>query len=301
MPDENRPPAIRSDTIRGATIFAASAAIFGLMAFTVKLATNRGIGGEQIAVIRFATGLLPLLVPAVRRKSLEWTRKDLLLSRGIFGGLAVLCYFSAIAHVPVGIATLLNYTTPIFSGIYAAIFAGEPIRARVAIPLAVAFSGVFLVVSASGGDAARFGFGKWELIALSSALFSGAAVTSIRVARRTENSWAIFASFSLFGLLTTLPFGLLAWTWPDAISWALLGLVGALSIAAQLLMTHAFRWVQTLIGGVISQLAVLVSMSLGILVLGERLTVQSALGAALTFAGVIAVMIVSTRGWVKEQ
>jgi len=302
LSDETRPDAVRSDTIRGTLIFAAAGALFGMMAFTVKLAAGRGIGGPQIAVIRFAFGLLPLLlIPSVRRRSLVFQRFDLLLYRGVFGGLAVLCYFSAIEHVPVGIATLLNYTTPVFSGIYAALFAGEPIRAKVLAPLAVAFSGVFLVVSANGSASAHFGFGRWELVALCSAVFAGAAVTSIRVARRTENSWAIFTSFSLFGLITTLPFGLRGWTKPDPTAWLLLAVVGVLSIVAQLFMTHAFRWVQTLIGGVISQIAVLVSMTLGILVLGERLTTQSALGATLTFGGVIAVMLVSSRGFVKEQ
>lgn len=292
---------MRSDTIRGTLIFAASAALFGLMAFCTKLATARGVPGPQIAVVRFAIGLLPLLLPAVRAKSLQWTRVDLLLYRGLFGGFAVLCYFSAIEHVPVGIATLLNYTTPLFSGIYAAIFAGEPLRAKVMVPLGFAFFGVFLVVTAGGDGTMHFSLAKWELVALGSAVLSGAAVTSIRVARRTDNSWAIFTSFTVLGLVATLPFAIRTWVRPDLGSWTLLALVGGLSVAAQLFMTHAFRWVQTLIGGVISQLAVLVSMSLGILVLGERLTAQSAFGAALTFGGVIAVMLVSSRGWVKEQ
>ncbi len=271
------------------------------MAFSVKLATMRGLEGPQIAVLRFAFGLLPLLlVPSVRRKSLQWTRLDLLLYRGIFGGFAVLCYFSAIAHVPVGVATLLNYTTPLFSGIYAAIFAGEPLRARVVAPLAVAFTGVYIVIRGNG-VAGPVTVGAWELVALSSAVFAGAAVTSIRVARRTENSWAIFSSFTLLGFLVTLPFALRNWTSPDATGWLLLSAVGIFSIGGQLLMTHAFRWVQTLIGGVISQVAVVVSMSLGIIVLGERLTLQSALGSVLTLTGVIAVMLVSARGFVKEQ
>ena len=35
-----------------------------------------------------------------------------LLLRGAYGGAAVLFYFLGIAHLPVGIATLLNYTAP---------------------------------------------------------------------------------------------------------------------------------------------------------------------------------------------
>ena len=270
------------------------------MAFVVKIA-SAGVGGAQIAVIRFAVGVLPfLLIPSVRRQSLEWQRFDLLVYRGFFGGLAVLCYFSAIPHVPVGIATLLNYTTPLFSGVYAAIFAGERIRARVVVPLAVAFFGVVLVVR---GNAAMSDspFGGWELLALASAVFAGAAVTSIRMARRTESSWSIFTSFCIFGLVATLPFGLWNWTWPTAFEWVLLVLVGLLGLVGQILMTHAFRWVPTLTAGVISQVAVPVSMALGIFFLGERLTLTMLAGAALTLAGIVSVMLVSARGYVKEQ
>ena len=38
------------------------------------------------------------------------TNKVGLLMRGAYGGAAVLFYFLGIAHLPVGIATLLNYT-----------------------------------------------------------------------------------------------------------------------------------------------------------------------------------------------
>ncbi len=281
-------------------LFLASSSLFGLMAFIAKLASDR-IPGSQVAMIRFAVGLVPiLLVPGIRRRSFEWTRMDLLILRGFFGGTAVLFYFLAIAHIPVGVATLLNYLSPVFAGIYAAVFAGEPLRARIVAPLMLALVGVWLVVGAHPNGAGVLGFGPWELVGLLSAVCSGAAVTAIRVARRTENSWAIFSSFSIFGIIVTAPFALWGWVWPSASEWVLLALVGLVSIAAQMLMTHAFRWVQTLIAGVISQLGVVVAMILGALFLAEKLTPRSLLGTAITLTGVIAVMVVSNRRVVDE-
>lgn len=272
-----------------------SSTLFGIMAFFAKLASAR-LPGSQVAMIRFAVCLIPLLlVPRYRKASLTFTRIDLLFYRGFFGGLAVLLYFVAIEHIPVGLATLLNYTAPIFSGLFAALFIGEPLRWRVIAPLAIAFTGVVLVVRGHATPGELVGFGPWESLGLLSAVLSGAAVTAIRVARRTESSWSIFGSFSLFGLLATLPFGAYQWMTPTSDEWALLLMVALVSIAAQLLMTSALRWVEAVTAGVFAQLAVIISMICGSLWLNEHLTTMSLIGASLTMIGVLVVIVVSAH------
>jgi drug/metabolite transporter (DMT)-like permease len=115
-------------------------------------------------------------------------------------------------------------------------------------------------------------------------------VTAIRVARRTEGSWAIYTSFNSIGLLVTLPFALAAWSSPGLAGWlALLG-VASFSMVAQLLMTHAYRWIDNLRAGVVQQLSVFVAMAMGAAFLGERVTAGSLLGSLLTVAGVVAVV-----------
>lgn len=272
-----------------------SSTLFGIMAFFAKLASAR-LPGSQVAMIRFAVCLIPmLLIPRYRKASLTFTRIDLLFYRGFFGGLAVLLYFVAIEHIPVGLATLLNYTAPIFSGLFAALFIGEPLRWRVIGPLAIAFTGVILVVRGHATPGELVGFGLWESLGLLSAVLSGAAVTAIRVARRTESSWAIFGSFSLFGLLATLPFGAYQWMTPTSEEWALLLMVALVSIAAQLLMTSALRWVEAVTAGVFAQLAVIISMICGSLWLNEHLTAMSLIGASLTMIGVLVVIVVGSH------
>lgn len=244
-------------------------------------------------MIRFAIHLIPiLLIPRLLRASLQFGRIDLLFYRGFFGGLAVLLYFLTIEHVPVGMATLLNYTAPVFSGFFAAMFIGEPVRPRVIVPLLVAFAGIFLVVR--GSSAGPGGINRWVLAGLGSAILSGAAVTSLRVARRTEGSWPIFASLSVFGVVATAPFAIMNWQTPTGSEWVLLLLIGIFSIGAQLTMTHAYRWVENITAGVISQLAVVISMTLGALWLNERPTALTLAGSVLTLSGVLAIMWVAS-------
>lgn len=267
-----------------------SSALFAAMAFAAKLASE-ALSGSLVAFFRFAIMLLPLLfIPGTARKAVTFERLDVLFYRGFFGGVAVLLYFLSIEHVPVGIATLLNYASPIFSVAFAALFLGERTDRRLLPPLVAALVGMVLV---AGGGAERIGglrFGIWEAAGLASSVLSGAAVAAIRAARRTEGSWAIYGSFTLFGLLATAPFGLASFRPPTPAEWLLLAAVGLTSVAAQLLMTYAYRWVTNLQAGVVNQLTVVLTMGLGAVFLGDRLTPLQIFGSLLTLSGVVGVV-----------
>ncbi len=275
-------------------VIAGSALCFAAMAFAAKLA-SRTVPGGELAFLRFVLMLVPLLFSTrLRRRALDIRRLDLLVYRGVFGGTAVLLYFLAIEHVPVGVATLLNYSSPVWAVLFAALFLGERTRPRLLVPLVVALSGMVLVTGAFAHPEHPFRLGRWEAVGLLSAVLSGAAVASIRAARRTENSWAIYTSFSIFGLFVAAPGALWNFRWPDPVAWLLVLLVGGFSIAAQLLMTYAYRWVTNLQAGVLAQITVVVSMALGVTFLGDRLAPQQLLGAALAVGGVIGVVLLSS-------
>ena len=281
-------------TTRALMLMTASATFFGLMAFSAKLASAR-LSGPQVAMIRFAIGLLPpLLVPRYRRAATHFQRLDLLFLRGFFGGIAVLFYFIAIAHINVGVATLLNYTAPIFSGAFSMLFIGEKISPKVLLPMPVALFGVFLVVHAHARPGDLLGMGKWELFELLSAVSSGAAVTAMRRARRGENSWSVYTSFCLLGLFTCAPFGIATWRTPTPSEWIALAATSLFAIGAQLLLTFSLRWVDAMTVGVISQLAVPIAMILGAALLDEKIPAKATLGSLLTMAGVVGVVYVTS-------
>jgi len=276
---------------RALLIMVIAATLFGAMAFAAKIASSR-LSGPEVAMIRMAIGLLPcLLISRYRRAAMHFRRLDLILYRGIFGGIAVMLYFLAIEHTTAGIATLLNYTAPIWIGLFSMLFIGERTNGRVLIPLSIALVGIFLVVRGE-----PFGFGRWEIAGACSAIASGAAVTAMRAARRAENSWSVYASFCLFGMLVNAPLAILSWRMPVGRDWIALLATSLFAMGAQLLLTFSLRWVDAMTVGVISQLAVLISMSLGAVFLEERITGIAAIGATLTIAGVIGVTYISSLG-----
>lgn len=279
-------------TPRHPSLFVAlSAVCFALMGVATKVAAGH-LSGARISCVRFALMLLPVvLVPGLRRRATTFHRWDLLLYRGVFGGVAALLYFLAIEHIPIGLATLLNFTNPVFSVLFASLFLGERFDLRLLAPLAVVLAGVTLAAGADAPELGALHFGLWELAALGSAVLGGAAVTAVRAARRSESSWSIYASFSLFGFIAAAPFAASGPpVSPPPAVWLWLAGVGVASIAAQLSMTFAYRWVTNLQAGMILQLTVVLSLLMGALALGERLTALQTVGCGVTLAGVVGVI-----------
>jgi len=271
------------------------------MAVAARVA-SRHIPGPEVAMFRFVVGVLAVLVAvASGRARLRPRRWGWLLLRGIFGGTAVFLYFGCIEHVGAGMATLLNYTAPVWSLLLGWWLLGERPRRTAAVALVLTLLGVACVVS---GTLRSVHNGIWALAGALSALASGVAVTSIRAVRRrgadgsSESSWTVFASFTGFGLLVTLPgvFGPLGrWVTPSPFDWGVLAGVGVLSVAAQLLMTQALEHVTGATMGIIHQLTVVVALVCGVLFMGERLTGWSLLGAVLTLSGVAWTVLTAAR------
>ena len=263
-----------------------SSILFGAMAFEAKRASAHLFGAE-VAFWRFAIGLGVLALAfgtrIVRPRFGHW---GLLVLRGVFGGMAVLCYFTSIAHIDVSIATLLNFTSPVFVALFATLFLGERLGLRLVAALALTIGGVALLAR-SHAPPGSWGFGRWEGVGLLGAAASGAAITTIRGLRvRDIGAWEIFTSFCAFGLLCTAPQTFSAYASPTAVEWISLGAVGLLAVIAQLMMNHALGSIGAAVSGPIYQVTPVVTLVLGALFLGEPVNALAIVGAVLTLGGV---------------
>lgn len=264
-------------------ILAGSSLLFAVMALLAKAAAAR-LPGAEVAFVRFLFGIGACSVVAATRGMRVRNRRGLLL-RGLLGGGAVLGYFTAIQHLPVGLATLLNYTAPVFTAVWAALFFGEPLDGVIAASLALATAGVSLV-SLGSARGAMPGFGRWVIVGAVSAVLSGGAVAVIREVRKTDGAWEVFASFCVVGAAITGIPTLPRWVAPEPREWALLASVGATSVIAQMGLTWSLRYVRAAHAGVLQQLTPLGALCLGALFYGDRISPMSAGGAALALVGV---------------
>ncbi|MBN2575651.1 MAG: DMT family transporter [Deltaproteobacteria bacterium] len=294
----------RSGTHNASLVALAATGFFATMGMVARL-LSRSFPGTQIAMVRFAVGVVVvLLLLPILRSGLRPQRWGWLLSRGVFGSTAALLYFVSIEKIGVGIATLLNNTSPVWSMLFAWLLLRERPHKQTAAAVAMTVVGVALVASGQGHG---WRLGGWELLATLSAVLAGMAITSVRATRREsadgtegESSWTVFASFTVLGLLATLPtvlppYG--TWIEPNAQQWLLLVVCGLLSVGGQVLMTSSLGKLTAVSLGITQQTTVVLAMAGGIFFFGEPLSPRGAIGSVITVSGVLwSMRAETTRG-----
>jgi drug/metabolite transporter (DMT)-like permease len=128
-------------------------------------------------------------------------KKKLLLVRGIFGGLSIICSFLAVKNLNLSIATVIVSTGPIFTGLMSCICKKNNWTTINTISLIICFSGLLIICYKGFKDRiANFFIGF--VAALSSAIFS--ALVNITINEiKDENTFIItFYAMSVCILLT---------------------------------------------------------------------------------------------------
>jgi drug/metabolite transporter (DMT)-like permease len=281
----------------GPLLMVTGALLFGAMSVATRSLSDQ-LGAAQIALVRFVIGLAMVLgVRAVRPGLVTMQRPWLLFWRGLFGGVAVLLYFVAIGRLGAGLATMLNYTFPLWAALFASVTLGERVGRRGLTGMALATGGLVIAVGPTsitrlveGPFASGAGLGL--AAGLVSSVFGGAATTVVRAARRTESALAVFGGFCLVGALICLPFALADWRTIDAHAAGMLLVVGLLSFGAQVLFTWSLKYVPAGTGSLTTQLTIVSSYALAALFLGESIPTHALGGGALVLVGVF---LASTR------
>jgi drug/metabolite transporter (DMT)-like permease len=272
---------------RGVLLIVVSCVLFaGMAALARVLSASMHTG--QIVFLRFAIGLVGTGgLFAYKRQRPQLGRPWLLASRGILGALAVYFYFVAISALGVGPATLLNYAAPCYAAVFAVLFLRERPTPHLIGGLVVATVGAALVAWSTSDASKPFALEGGAWAGLISAVFSGAAMTSIRALRRDTDATTVFFGFCVFGTLLGLPFALIHWTPLTPTLWAISLAMGVLSFGAQMLFTYAFGFVTASVGSATTQLTPAFSWVLGLVFLGEQLIPLSLVGALLCMGGVV--------------
>jgi uncharacterized membrane protein len=101
-----------------------------IMSLLVKLAGRR-IPSQELVLVR-ALITLALSYAALRRAGLgvRGTHPRLLVLRGVAGCAGLTCFYYSLVHLPLGEATLIQYTNPVFAAVMAAVVLRERVGAR---------------------------------------------------------------------------------------------------------------------------------------------------------------------------
>lgn len=256
--------------------------LLGLQPIPVALIARYDVGAATAVFDRFLLSLVFVIgICLLRRRALKTAQPRMLVMRGVLGGGAVLLYFTSIQLAGVARGTLLNYTYPIWANLFAWGLGARPTRAFW-VSLFIALIGVWFILVPETGLGMR-GVGLGEVSGLMSAVLAGAAVLTIKELRRTDESLTVIASFSLFGMLMSLPFAPLSemerLLRPEVVPYSL-G-IALLAFLGHVFFTRGYRGVSVQRATLLSLSVPLVAGVAGILALGEDLTGRFSFGALL--------------------
>jgi len=257
-----------------------SAAIFAVVAMFIKLVPS-GFTGPFISMARFAIGIvLGLLYLKLTRTPFHVRHKPFWILRGFFGSVAMVLYFTAIQMTGSGRATLLLNTFPIFAALFGYIIFREAITGTQFISIILCVIGVIFVFY-DGSSYSMLG----NLVGLASGMGRGIAVHFIKRSVSRNNPVVVYLSACFWGMLI-LP--VTASQIPQ-LSWAsgiLLLLIGTLAFAAQVLMTHGIRSVNTITASLLTYTTIPLTIVLGLLI-GEELRGKFFVGIIFIATGLI--------------
>jgi drug/metabolite transporter (DMT)-like permease len=156
--EESRARRFPSRAAIGYALVLSAICLWSVNATIAKIVVDSGgMSALRLAQVR-ATGaglLLFLAVALLRPRSLRIAGRRELLFLAAFGvlGLALVhfLYFTAITHMDIGIALVIQYIAPVLVAVWARFFVHEPVRRRLWVALALALLGLSLVVEIWGG------------------------------------------------------------------------------------------------------------------------------------------------------
>jgi DME family drug/metabolite transporter len=282
----------------GALFVIAAATLWGTTGTSQALAPQ-GAGPLAIGTLRMLVGGAGLLAFALwRGKRLDlrtWPWKAIVLAAVCMAAYQVL-FFSGVARTGVAVGTIVGIgSSPILAGALAFVFRGERPGWKWVIATALAVAGGSLLASGSGGL-------HVELLGLLLAIGAGGAyATFILVSKGllegSSSEMALAVIFCL-GALILLPLLLtqnMAWLLqPRGLAVALhLGLVTV--GVGYTLFWAGLRRVPVAMAGTLTLAEPLTAGMLGVLVLGEHLTLTAGLGIGLILVGLVVLSVVSRQ------
>ncbi|MBD3639134.1 MAG: DMT family transporter [Crocinitomicaceae bacterium] len=241
---------------------------------------------------------LSICMAIIRRKKIPFfgNNKKWLLIRGISGATALTCFFITLKHLPLAIATTVQYLSPIFTILFAIKLQKESVKPIQWIFFAVSFSGVAFLGLA--GEKSLHIDPKWLLLGLFSAVISGIAYNAIMKCRNTDQPVTIVMYFPLVATPVMLVLSLVTgFVVPVGIEWLLLIGIGALTQVAQITMTRAFHADVAARVTPIKYVGAIYAVAAGFFIFDETLGLYSSLGIILVLLGVLLNTFLKQMKW----
>ncbi len=225
----------RSPIVQAALLMVLGAVCVAIQNGMIRV-VSADVHAFEVVFFRNLFGLFAML-PFMGGLRLEMFRarrpgRLLLMSVGHVAGM--ICYFVAIAYLPLAEVIALAFSKPLFATVGAALVLHEVVRGRRWAAVGLGLAGVLIVLRP--GAAAISPFAGLVLLG---ALLAAVVTLMIKRLTLTERVPTIVWYQALFATLLSLPLALLHWRTPDLSGWLLLIAIGGFGTLSWLTLTRS--------------------------------------------------------------
>ena len=253
----------------------------GVTALVKMLGTR--LPAPQTAFLRYAFGLV-LVLPALKAVlAAKITRKQLgiLSVRGAVHTGGVILWFFAMARIPIADVTAMNYVSPVYVTIAAALFLGEKLAFRRIIAVSLGLVGALIIL--------RPGFRELNPGHIAMIFVPMSFGASYILAKRASSELSPTVIVTMLTVVVSIglaPIAYPVWITPTAYEMAILAGVAVLATLAHYAMSLAFQAAPVSVTQPVTFLQLVWAVLLGSLVFGEAIDPFVVLGGAIIVASV---------------
>ena len=237
----------------------------------------------QGAFLRYILGvvfLIPMIGP-IRQAHLTKRHLWMFGWRGVAHTLAVICWFYAMTRIPLAEVTAMNYLSPIYVTIGAALLLGERLPPRRLAAVFVALIGAMIILR-PGMRALNLG----HLAMIFTAFGFAAGYLIAKVLSAELKPAVIVGMLSITVTIGLAPFAWAAWVTPTLAQVGWMFLVAAFATAGHYTMTLSFAAAPLTVTQPVTFLQLIWAVTLGALFFGEPLDNWVILGGGVIMAAI---------------
>ena len=248
----------------------------------VKTVGSR-LPATEAAFIRYCLGaiwLLPLL-GAMRKDRITPKLFFQFGARGLCHAIGVGLWFFAMTRIPIAEVTAINYLSPVYVTLGAAVVLGEKLAKRRIAAVVVALIGGMIILRPGLREV---DIGHWAMM-LAAFVFGGSYLLAKVLVDKT-NPALVNGMLAVWVSIALAPMAMSVWITPTWTELALLAGVGLLATTGHFTMTLAFAAAPVAVTQPVTYLQLVWATMLGVLVFGEPMDVWVVVGGAVVLASV---------------
>ena len=256
--------------------------LWGLTWIPLKYFGSQGLNGITLTMMSYGMVGVLALPWLIYRRHTWWPQRNLVLMIAVVGGLANVCFLSAIIRGEVVRVMLLFYLVPVWGVLGGRIFFGEPLTRLRVLGVGTAIVGAFLLLGGAAVIASPPGI--VDLLALASGMLYASQNLFTRAADRTPldaKSLVVFVGCGLISSVIVLGTGQQLPEMPPLLLGQLFGFAGIWMLAAMVVTAWGVSHLEAGRAAILLVFELVAAVVSAMWIAGERLDGIEWIGAAL--------------------